>query len=167
MTRYTVHHVVVPLNGDLEKFHDTFRYLDNFTPSSYTLLGSLLTDVFIKPEEECPTVEDLLRAFWNLVELTQNGNIHYGEVPDWVMESMEVVCRNCLDTIHLTRTIYTSQHGPVPKHASVTLDRFSGYDLLMRVLILNQGYTYGHATVDRSATAGGDPRIPIANGDVL
>lgn len=142
MQRYTVNVAVLPFNEVLTPYEATFRYLDTFTPSSYCLLGSLLTDLFIVPTETLPTASDLARSFWNLMDFTA-GNGWTGEVPDTIIESMDVICQVCLKTLAMTRAIYEQSAGPIPTHVAIHLDRFSGYDLLLRVLIPNPGYRYG------------------------
>lgn len=122
---------VLPLQEAMDPYLDTFQWLDEYVPSSYALLGHLLIDTFLNDERMQGA--ELNRAFWNLYEATQKGLIVDGEVPDRIMEAMEVICDKAIAVTYNVKDHLTLQHGHIHSGSHGILLPSYGLNLIVQI----------------------------------
>ena len=133
--------VVIPLET-LDAHSVAFRWLDGYVVSSYSYFGRLVLDAFFVSNEQRPTSEDLVKAFFNHVQ----GNSHHPTpkdgFPDVIMEHIDAAASKALEAVALTKRQVEFEWGPVPTSIHYDLLPSSSYDLIFSYVPANPTCTY-------------------------
>lgn len=124
--------VILNLSEGLLPKSEAFEWLDQYTASSFALLGYLICDALLAAKVDRPQPDELARAFWNLYEEAQVGLLVPGEVPDRIVEMIDAACVYTLQQVDVLHQ-QLFERRPFPSGTTACLLPFHGYDLAVQL----------------------------------
>lgn len=146
--------VVIPLKLQLQPHDAMFRWLDSVVPASYCMLRSLIADMFMEPVTVRPCQQELTRAYCNMIFELQNGQLDHRELPDWIMEHLDVVGHKTKASVDTVRELYDAEFGAPDPYANLEILPTPSYDIILR--LTDPPMHHGRYRLPRSTTV---PRI--------
>lgn len=127
--------LIVPLSKIIEPRTEAFERLDRRTTSSLLLLGYVLLDALLTPTAQKPSIDDMVRSFWNLYEETQVELPLRDESPDRVIDMIDAVFK---EAVPLAESLFEEFCATTEIDRKTTcltgcLLPFTGYDIAMQI----------------------------------